>query len=119
MAFADRMDHRLFAVHALAGPERRNRDRLVPVVGRSHDHGVDVVARKHLVVVACGEESRAVTLTGGVQTAVEDITRGHEFDPRDAERRRYIRHSHPAGADDREADAVRGSDLRVGDGIAG
>ena len=119
VAFADRVDHRLLAVRGLAGPESRNRDRLVPVVGRSHDHGVNVVARKHLVVVPCGEESRAVTLARGLQTAIEDITRRHEFHPRDAERGGDIGHSHPSGADDREADAVRRCDACGGDGIAG
>src|SRR5205814_704142 len=42
---------RLFDVDVLAGLQRVDRYRLVPVIGRGDDHGVDVAAVEHLTVI--------------------------------------------------------------------
>ncbi len=106
VTLADRVDHRLLAVHGLAGPERRNRNRLVPVVGRPHDHRVDIVAGEHLGVVA-RREDLPVAFARGIQAAIEDIARRHEFDPGDPQRGIHIGHSHSPGPDHGQTHTVR------------
>ena len=115
VTFGDVVHHGLLAVDRLARPERFNRDGLMPVIRRAHYDRVDVVAGKDFPVVAGGEDV-AVPLAGGVEAAVEDVARGHEFDAGDAQRRIHVGHAHAARADDRQADAVGGSDL-AGAGI--
>ena len=53
------MDHRLFEVDVFAGLHGIDGSRLVPVVGRRDEDGVDVFAGKDLAVVAGGEDIRA------------------------------------------------------------
>ena len=77
----------------------------MPVVGGPHDDRVDIVAGEDFLVVTSREDV-PVALAGGVQAAVEDVTRGQEFDAGDAERRVHVRHAHPARADHGQADAV-------------
>ena len=101
---------RLLDQHVLAGLEGGDRQGNVIVVRRCHDDRIDIVAREHLLIVAGGGDI-AVSLAGGVQAAIEDVARGHKFNPGDAQRRGHVRHAHPARTDHGQADAVGGGDL--------
>ena len=46
------MDHRLLAIDVLACLHRVHRSLLVPVVRRGDDHGIDVLPRQYLAVIA-------------------------------------------------------------------
>src|SRR6185503_9322637 len=61
------MDHRLFAIDILARLHRINGSLLVPVVRRADDDGIDVLARKNLVVVASGKRVGAPYLLAALE----------------------------------------------------
>ena len=51
LRFVDRVGHRLFKVHVLAGFHRLNRHQAVPVVGSGDDHRVDALVVEELAIV--------------------------------------------------------------------
>jgi hypothetical protein len=69
LLFIDRLHHRLFTVHVLAGVECVYADARVPMVGPTDNHRVDVLAREDFAVIARGEDPAAVNLLGGVTRA--------------------------------------------------
>ena len=96
----DLLHHGLLAVDVLAGVQRVDGDARVPVVGRGDDHGVDVLARQHLAIVARGEEVVAADFLGARQAAVVDVADGHQFDAGEGQRVVGVAGAHAAGADE-------------------
>ena len=54
------LHHGLFAVHVFAGVHGVDGDFLVPMIGRSHNHGVHVRPRQNFAVIAGDEDILAV-----------------------------------------------------------
>ena len=102
------VDHRLLEVDVLAGLHRIDGGRLVPVVGRRDQDGIDILARENLAVVAGGEDVRPPELLAVGQAAVIAIGHGDEFDSRNLYRDAGIVLALDAGADQRELDVVIG-----------
>ncbi len=81
------MDHRLLAVHVLAGLHRIHRRLLVPVIRRADDHRVNVFARKNLVVVARRKDIVAPELLAAREPPVIAVRHRHQLHARHLHRR--------------------------------
>ena len=75
------VDHRLLAVHVLAGFHGIDGNLLVPVIGRANDHRVNIFARQDFLVVARGENVVAPELLAVLETAVVTVGDRDELHP--------------------------------------
>ena len=100
------MDHRLLAVDADPRLQRVDRDAVMPVIGRSADDRVDIVACEDLAVVPRREEIRSMLGTSRLEASVVAVRRGHQLHAGDAKCRRHVGHAHPASADDGQVDLI-------------
>ena len=110
MALFDGMHHGFLAVHILAGVHRVDGSLRVPVVRRSHDHGIDILARQQFVVIGRDEEVFAKYLPRARAPARVQIGDRHQRDARNAERYVHIRGAAPAQPDRANLDAIVGGD---------
>jgi hypothetical protein len=97
----------------LAGGERLDRDRHVPVVGGRDQHCVHVLAREDFLVVARREDLLAEQLLRARQAAVVEIGHSNEFDARSLQRRLGVARALDAQADRGEANAIGGTRGRL------
>jgi len=104
------VDHRLFAVHILAGLHGVDGGLLVPMVGGADDDRIDVLAGENVVVVAGGEDVVAPQFLAAGKAAVIAVRRGHEFDPWDLDGGAGVVLPLPSGSDKGDLDMVIGGD---------
>ena len=81
LPLVDRQGQRLLAVNVLAGPERGDRDRGVPVVGRADRDDVDVVAIEQLAVVFVDvalARADLLVVAGGLGVRAIDVAEGQD-----------------------------------------
>src|SRR3954447_1708754 len=104
------MDHRLLAIHVLARLHGVNGGLLVPMVGGTDDHGVDVFAGQDLAVVASGENIVAPEFFAARQAAVVAVRGGDQLDAGYLNSCLSVELSLPAGADEGDLDVVVGGD---------
>ena len=77
--FVDRQRHRLLAIDMLAGSNRIDVDRRVPMVGRGADHRVDIVALEQLPVIRVDVE---LAFAVAVQHGIRRRSARRDRDPR-------------------------------------
>src|SRR5579872_1107141 len=82
----DVLHHRLFAVDILARIHRIDGDSLVPVVRRPNNDGVDIFARQHLAIIACGEHVVTPELLSALAAAVIAVAHCEQFDASNEQR---------------------------------
>ena len=100
------VDHRLLEVNVLAGLHRIGRRGLVPVIGCRDQHGVDILARQNLAVVASGEHVLPPQLFAVGQAAVVAVSSGNQLDPRHLNRDAGIVLTLDACSDESQLDVV-------------
>jgi hypothetical protein len=118
-AFVDAVDHGLFAVHRLPGVQGVDGDLAMPVVGGGDDDGVHILPGQDLPVVPRGDDVdrylfpflalHTPPLPGPCDAPLVEITRGHEFDALDVQRRVDVDGPHAPSPDDGELDLVVGT----------
>ena len=107
------VDHGFLAIDGLAGLHRINGHPRVPVVRHADEDGVDIVAVQDLAVVDIHIDILAVDFLGVYATAVVDVGRGDQFDPRNLERGVRVDEADDAHADGGDLEAfVRACRLR-------
>ena len=79
-ALFDRAAGGLLHVNVLAGLGRVHHAHAMPVIGRGHDHGVDVLALQQIAVVAVNVGLGAGDLGGVFQVPVVGVADGREVD---------------------------------------
>ena len=100
------MDHRLFQINVLAGLHRVDRRGLMPVVRGRDQHGIDILARQNLAVVACCKHILSPQLFAVGQTAVVAVSSGNQLDARHLNRDAGIVLSLDAGSDKGKLDVI-------------
>ena len=100
------MDHRLFAVHVLAGLHRVHRDLLVPVIRRADNDRIDILARQNLVVVARGEDVVAPDFFAAREPPVVAVGHRHQLHARHLHGRARIAHALSARANQRDLNMI-------------
>ena len=83
------------------------------MVGRADDHGIDILARQHLAIIARGRRCSSVDFFGVREAAVVDIADRHQFHAGDGKRVAGIAAAHAAVAYGGDADAIVGRDARL------
>ena len=105
---AIKMDHRLLAIHILAGLHRVHRGLLVPVIRRADNYRVNVFAGQNLVVVARRKNVAAPEFLAVRQPAIVAIGRCHQFHARHLHSSFRVVLALATGADQRNLDMIVG-----------
>ena len=102
------MHHRLLAVDVLAGVQRRDGDRRVPVVRGRDDDRVHVFAFQDLAEVARREGLGAPDLLAALAASVVNVGHRHEFHAGNVRRHLGVALAHAARPDQCDLDVVVG-----------
>ena len=112
----DRVGHRFLEINVLAGFHGGKGDRAMPVIRRSHDHGVDIGTRQDFSIVERGE-LRFRALLRQLFSLLVDVANSHDLDIAasfgHSEDEPHEARSAAADADQRDVEMVVGS-LGVG-----
>ena len=105
-AFGDRVRDGLLDVDVLAGGDRVERDRLVPVIGRADHDRVDLAVVQDAAIVGDLQRGGAGDLGGLEQARLVDVADGHHLVAGQLLQMRHQAARSAAGADDADADPI-------------
>ena len=105
-AFGDRVRNGLLDVHVLSGGDRIERDRLVPVIRRADDDGVDLPVVQDTAIVGDLQRGGTGDLGGLEQARLVDVTDGRHLVAGQLLQMRHEAARSAAGPDDADADSI-------------